>query len=283
MSAVKVKGCAKNVVPDRWLHCGSLRADPKHPIPHILMSPTDANAPPGKTGASPVIQVLIADDHAMVRDGLRRIIESEPDLCVTGQAVDGNTTLDRLCDTPCHILLLDLTMPAPNGPELISQIREYWQDLPIFVLTMHNHLAIARAALQAGASGYIAKDNDPDVLLQALRHVAAGGRFVEPRLAEALLFEPRPKAVPVLTARESEVLHRLAAGQTNSEIARGLYLSEKTVSTHKTNLMAKLKLDSLADLVRHVDEQRRAAGQVGAGRGASKPTLELTPSELRPR
>lgn len=269
MSAVKVIGCAKNVVPDRWLHCGSLRADPTHPIPHILMSPTDANAPPGKTSASPVIQVLIADDHAMVREGLRRIIESEPDLCVTGQAVDGNTTLDRLCDTPCHILLLDLTMPAPNGPELISQIREYWQDLPIFVLTMHNHLAIARAALQAGASGYIAKDNDPDVLLQALRHVAAGGRFVEPRLAEALLFEPRPKTVPLLTARESEVLHRLAAGQSNSEIARDLYLSEKTVSTHKTNLMAKLKLDSLADLVRHVDEQRRASGQVGGVRGAA--------------
>ena len=233
-----------------------------------LMSPVNTHASPRKPGATPVIQILIADDHAMVRDGLRRIIESEPDLCVTGQAVDGNTTLDRLCDTPCHILLLDLTMPAPNGPELISQIREYWQDLPILVLSMHNHLAIARAALQAGASGYIAKDNDPEVLLQALRHVAAGGRFVEPRLAEALLFEPARKAPPPLTARETEVMNRLAAGESNSDIARALYLSEKTVSTHKTNLMAKPKLDSLADLVRYVDERHRAAVRIG---GAALP------------
>ncbi len=201
----------------------------------------------------------------MVRDGLRRIIESEPGLCVTGHAVDGNTTLDRLCDTPCHILLLDLTMPAPNGPELISQIREYWPELPILVLSMHNQLAVARAALAAGASGYIAKDNDPEVLVHALRHVTAGGRFVEPRLAEALPFE-RPRHVPpALTAREAEVLQRLAAGASNSEIARVLYLSEKTVSTHKTNLMAKLKLESLADLVRYVDEQHRAGAPIGRG------------------
>jgi DNA-binding NarL/FixJ family response regulator len=221
------------------------------------MSSTPVAAAPPQDAATPVIRVLIADDHAMVRDGLRRIIESEPDLCVAGQAVDGSSTLDRLLDTPCHLLLLDLTMPAPSGPALISQIREHWASLPILVLSMHNHPAMARAALQAGADGYIAKDNDPEVLVQALRHVAAGRRFVEPRLAEALLFEPAEKATPALTAREAEVLQRLAAGQTNSEIARSLNLSEKTVSTHKTNLMAKLGLESLADLVRHVDEQQR--------------------------
>ena len=95
------------------------------------------------------IQVIIADDHAMVRDGLRRIIEGEPGLHVSGQAVDGDSTLARLCDTPCDVLLLDLTMPAPNGPELISQIRECWPDLPILVLSMHNSAAVARAALLA--------------------------------------------------------------------------------------------------------------------------------------
>jgi hypothetical protein len=89
MSAVTVRSCAKNVVPERWLHCGSLRAHPKHPIPHILMSPTDAHAPPGKTSASPVVQVLIADDHAMVRQGLRSVLEHYDDVAVVGEASTG--------------------------------------------------------------------------------------------------------------------------------------------------------------------------------------------------
>ena len=155
-----------------------------------------------------MIRVLIADDHAMVRDGLRRIIESEPGMRVSGQSVDGNTTLDRLCDTPCDILLLDLNMPAPNGPELIRQVRDFRPALPVLVLTMHNQPAVARAALKAGASGFIAKDNDPDVLLHALRQVAAGERYIEPRLAG--LLEPGASVgeVPALTERETEVLRR---------------------------------------------------------------------------
>lgn len=218
--------------------------------------PTPANSPQE-------IQVLIADDHAMVRDGLRRIIEGEPGLRVTGQAIDGASTLTRLSDTPCDVLLLDLSMPAPNGPELISQIRECWPDLPILVLSMHNSVAVARAALQAGASGYIAKDNDPEVLVLALRHVVEGGRYVEPRLAEALMFSVPTRFLPKLTPREVEVMHRLSNGESNGDIARALFLSEKTVSTHKTNLMAKLKLNSVADMVRFVDEVRYS-GMAGA-------------------
>lgn len=218
-----------------------------------------------QTPATPLraIQVLISDDHAMVRDGLRRIIESEPGLCVSGQAVDGASTLARLCDTPCDVLLLDLSMPAPNGPELINQIRECWPDLPILVLSMHNSVAVARAALQAGASGFIAKDNDPEVLVLALRHVVDGGRYVEPRLAEALMFSVPARLLPKLTPRETEVMHRLSKGESNGDIARALFLSEKTVSTHKTNLMAKLKLNSVADMVRFVDEVRYS-GMAGA-------------------
>lgn len=140
-----------------------------------MTSPAGALFPHTRTAVAPLIRILIADDHAMVRDGLRRIIESEPGLRVSGQAVDGNSTLDRLCDTPCDILLLDLSMPAPNGLDLIRQIREYRPDLPILVLTMHNQPAVARAALKAGATGFIAKDNDPELLLKALRELAAGG------------------------------------------------------------------------------------------------------------
>ena len=218
--------------------------------------------PPDQTGvAEPVaiVRVLIADDHAMVRDGLRRIIEGEQGLCVCAQAVDGTSTLARLADTPCDLLLLDLTMPPPNGPDLIRQIRALYPERPVLVLSMHNHVAIARAALQAGANGYLAKDNDPEVLVAALRKVAAGGRYVEPRLAEALMFSPEPPAVPVLTPREEEVMDLLVKGESNAAIARALGLSEKTVSTHKTNLMAKLKFNSIAEMVRYADEKRRLA------------------------
>ena len=234
--------------------------------PIASSAPADADAPRE-------ILVLIADDHAMVRDGLRRIVEGETDLRVCGQAVDGDSTLARLADTPCHVLLLDLSMPAPNGPELITLIRGRWPDLPVLVLSMHNSIAVARAALQAGASGYIAKDNDPEVLVLALRHVVGGGRYVEPRLAEALLFSPPAPPVPTLTPRESEIMYRLANGESNGDIARDLYLSEKTVSTHKTNLMAKLRFKSVAEMVRFVDEQRRVAGlnRNGNGNGGVAP------------
>jgi DNA-binding NarL/FixJ family response regulator len=199
------------------------------------------------------IAVVIADDHAMVRSGLQRIIEGEPGLAVVGQAGDGNSTLGTLKDTRCDVLLLDLTMPPPCGPELIKRIRKDWPELAILVVSMHNHPKIVRAALDAGANGYVPKDSDPEVLLGALRQVAAGGRFVEPGLANALLFAPAPENHESLSPREQEVLRRLAAGQTNGEIARALFLSEKTISTHKAHMMAKLQLESMADLVHYAD------------------------------
>lgn len=203
-----------------------------------------------------VVHVIIADDHAMVRSGLQRIIDGEPGLRVSGQAVDGASTLARLQDTPCHVLLLDLTMPAPNGPELIGQIRALRPELPILVVSMHNHAAIVRAALRAGASGYVTKDSEPDTLLQALRRLAGGNRYVNPRLMDTLAFSPAapPPAREKLSPRECQVLERLAAGQSNAEIARTLFLSEKTISTHKANLMAKLGLQNMADLVRYADQ-----------------------------
>ena len=233
----------------------------------MTINPQDATEVTPETGLMPVasgldgsareVRILVADDHAMVRDGLRRIIESEPGLAVCAHAVDGVSTLARLQDTVCDVLLLDISMPPPNGPDLIHQIRQTWPQLPILVLSMHNHVTVARAALQAGANSYLAKDNDPEVLARALRLVAAGGRFVEPRLAEAMAFAPLQPRLPALTSREEEVMDRLCKGESNAEIARALALSEKTISTHKTNLMAKLKIHSIAELVRHVDESRR--------------------------
>lgn len=210
------------------------------------------------------IAVVIADDHAMVRAGLQRLLEAEPGLSVSAQAGDGNATLACLAEVRCDVLLLDLTMPAPAGPELIRRIRERWPQLPILIVSMHNHPKVVRAALDAGANGYVPKDSDPEVLLGALRAVAGGGRYVEPGIANALLFTPPPAPHESLSPRELEVLRRLAAGQTNAEIARALFLSEKTISTHKAHVMAKLQLQSMADLVHYADEHLPPAAGAGA-------------------
>ena len=231
---------------------------------------SNTNPDTSPDAATPQIRVLIADDHALVRDGLRRIIEGEAGLCVCGHAVDGESTLLRLADTPCDVLLLDLTMPAPHGTELIGRIRTQWAGLPILVLSMHNHVAIVNAVLQAGASGYVAKDSDPDVLLQALRTVAGGARHLAPQLERELAaLEAALGAAPrqsELSPREADVLQRLTRGQSNAEIARALSLSEKTISTHKVNLMAKLHLRSVADLIRYVDDQQRLGVMAGTGK-----------------
>ena len=128
---------------------------------------------------------------------------------------------------------------------------------------MHHEAASVRAALQAGANGYITKDSEPQALLEALRRVAGGGRYIEPRLIEAMVFAPPALARQALTPRESQVLQRLAAGQSNGAIARALFLSEKTISSHKTNLMLKLGLGNMADLVRYADQQPAVAGPTG--------------------
>ncbi len=200
------------------------------------------------SSASGHIKVLIADDHAMVRGAFARLIDSEPDLQVVALAHDGASTLQQLANSPCDILLLDLTMPEPSGDRLIALIHEQWPQQPILVVSMHNTPRIVRTALEAGANGYITKDSEPQILLNALRVVAAGGRYVEPRLMEAMLFAPAPSAR--LTPRESEILQRLATGHSNSAIARALYITDKTVSTHKTNLMTKLDIHNFADLLR---------------------------------
>ena len=203
----------------------------------------------GHTLAGVSIKVLIADDHAMFRGALGRLIDSEPDLQVVALAHDGASTLQQLADNPCDVLLLDLTMPETNGSQLISLIREKWPQQRLLVVSMLNTPRIVRTALDAGANGYITKDSEPDTLLHALRVVAAGGRYVEPSLMEAMLFAPAPAAR--LTPRETDILQRLAAGQSNSAIARNLYITDKTVSTHKANLMAKLEIHNLADLLRY--------------------------------
>jgi DNA-binding NarL/FixJ family response regulator len=202
---------------------------------------------------SSIIRVIIADDHVIVRDGMKRLLESEPNLTVVGQATNGMETLRVLVDQPCDLLLLDLTMAAPSGARLVKKVREGWPNLPILVVTMHNDPRVAQSALHAGANGFITKDAEPAELLAAVYKVASGARYVLASISEGIAFLPAHSSDSELSGREKEVLFRLAAGQSNAEIAGTLFISEKTVSTHKTNIMSKLGVSNLAELIRYAD------------------------------
>lgn len=199
------------------------------------------------------LSIVISDDHAMVRDGLMRIINSEPDMQVVGQATDGISTLACLQNCQADAILVDLTMPNTHGPSLVASVRRSYPELPILVVSMHDTPAVVRAAIQAGASGYITKDSNPDRLIEAIRAVVSGERYIDPCLQDALQRTPAHSPA-ALSPRELQVLRLLAQGMSNTDVAVALGLSEKTVSTHKTNMLTKLHLNSLVDLVRYADQ-----------------------------
>lgn len=212
---------------------------------------------PGRATAPVVhgapLRLLLADDHPMVREGLLRVLESQPGVQVVAEASNGTETVRCARETAADLLLLDLSMPEPNGVTLIGAVRRASPALPILVLSMHDKPMVVRAALDAGASGYITKGSDIAVLMDAVRHVAAGHPYVEPRLMNSALLgrgagTPVPRAR--LSGREMQVLERLVQGQANHEIAQALFLSEKTISSHKASLMRKLGVSSLVDLPR---------------------------------
>lgn len=202
-----------------------------------------------------MIRLLLADDHALVREGLKQLFALTKHIVVGAEATNGTQVLDALRSDRFDIILLDMTMPGIAGPDLIGRIRAHEAPPPILVLSMHNEPQIARRALAAGAAGYLTKDNNPDILLAAIGKVAAGGRFLDPGLAEALAFESSsPRATAhheQLSNREYQILCLLAAGAGVNEIAAQLAISDKTVSTHKARLMDKMGFTSNADLVKY--------------------------------
>lgn len=222
------------------------------------MSSADfAASAPGDGAGLGTLAVLVADDHAMLRDGLRRIVEGQPDMQVCAEAHDGATTLQRVRDTACDLLLLDLSMPAPNGVDLIRAVRRLKPLLPVLVLSMHDKPVVVRAVLDAGANGYLSKGSDATLLVQAMRQVAAGQTFVEQRFLKPALLgrhiapaQLGGKPAERLSGRELQVLEMLVVGQPNHQIAQALFISEKTVSTHKMNVMRKLGVNNLVDLAR---------------------------------
>jgi DNA-binding NarL/FixJ family response regulator len=209
-----------------------------------------------------MIKILIADDHAIVRGGLKQIIATTTDIVVAGEAAQGSEVVDKLRTIHVDLLLLDMTMPGISGVDLIRRVRADQPALPVLVLSIHNEAQVVSRALRAGATGYVTKDSDPEVLLAAIRKLAAGGRFIDPKLVDAIIFETHSGDAPphdILSDREFQVLQMLAVGKSINDIADTFSLSAKTISTHKMRLMQKLGLSNNAELIRYAIRHGLAA------------------------
>ena len=202
-----------------------------------------------------MIRVLLADDHEIVRDGLKRILAATTDVQVAGEAASGDAALALVKANDYDVALLDMSMPGLSGIDLIKRIRVEKPKLRILVLSMHGEQQYAARALKAGAAGYLTKESAAEKLLGALRKVAAGGVHVSEAAAAGLVSAERAPHQN-LSDREFEVLRLLAGGRSPTEIAEQLHLSVKTVSTHKAHVQEKLGLGGTADLVRYALEHK---------------------------
>ncbi len=205
-----------------------------------------------------MIRILIVDDHPIVRAGLRRIAEDDRGVTVTGEASSGDEALTALRDHVADVVLLDVTMPGAPFTESLRRLREMHPTVRVLVLSAHPEDQWAVRALRGGASGYLTKDHSPEQLLDAIRRVHRGGRYVSPMLAERLAAQLGQDFVGApheqLSDREFDVLRGLGTGRTVKEVAELLGLSPKTVSTYRTRLMEKLGFATNADLVRYSAE-----------------------------
>jgi DNA-binding NarL/FixJ family response regulator len=211
-----------------------------------------------------MIRVVIADDHQILREGLKQLLLAAGDLDVVGEAADGNEVLHRIRTLEFDVLLLDMSMPGKSGVELIKQVKAERPKLRIMILSMHEEHQYAVRAIRAGASGYLTKESAAAQLTAAIRKVAAGGAFITPEVAERLALDAMPNAEGPLHAalsdRELKVFNLLVSGLSVTEIAGRLHLSAKTVSTHKARLMEKLQVDSNAELVHYAVKHRLSDG-----------------------
>jgi DNA-binding NarL/FixJ family response regulator len=202
-----------------------------------------------------MIRLLIADDHAIVRGGLRQLFALAPDIQVVAEAATASEVLECLRQQPVDLLLLDLNMPSISSVDVIARVKAQQNNLPILMFSMHNEPLVAARMLKAGASGYVTKNCEPDILLAAVRKVAAHGNYIDPAIAEKMVFEATSTTArplhTLLSERELEVFRLLTTGLGVNDIATQLAISGKTVSTHKARLLEKLNISSMAELMRY--------------------------------
>jgi DNA-binding NarL/FixJ family response regulator len=210
-----------------------------------------------------MIKVLIADDHPIVRAGLKQVIEKSPDMRVGGEALDGQEVLEKASHEEWDILILDFSMPGKSGLDVIKELRRQQPGLPILVLSMHPESELAPRLLKAGVSGYLMKESATKELVNAIRKIHAGGRYVSPALGEKLAGdlagERGRRGHELLSDREYQVLICIAAGKTAQEIALELSLSVKTVRTYRDRVTEKLSLKNDVELSRYAHEHRLVA------------------------
>ena len=211
-----------------------------------------------------MIRVLLADDHTIVREGLKQLLGAAGDLAIAGEARDGHEVLKRVRELEFDVLLLDMSMPGKSGIELIKLVKAEKPKLRVLVLSMHEEHQYAVRAIRAGASGYLTKESASGQLVAAIRKVAGGGAFISAAVAEQLALGAMPGAEGplhgALSDREFQVFRMLAEGKSISDIAERLSLSVKTVSTHKANILHKMNMATAGDLIRYAIAHRLVEG-----------------------
>lgn len=202
-----------------------------------------------------MLKTLIVDDHAIVREGLKKILADSSDIEVVAEAADGIQALSIVRSQPLDIVVLDISIPGRNGLEVLKIVTQEYPKLPVLMLSIYPEDQYALRALKAGACGYLTKESAPSQLVAAIRKVATGGKYISPSLAERMVFglqaDAHQNLHEGLSDREFEVLRTLASGKTISQIAEQLNLSVKTVSTYRSRLLDKMKMRSNAELTNY--------------------------------
>lgn len=206
-----------------------------------------------------MIRIVLTDDHAVVREGIKRIFSHSPGIRVVAEANSGGSLLSVLRTTPCDVLVLDISLPDMSGLAALNLVKAEHPKLPVLMLSMHSEAQYGIAALRAGANGYLTKGSDADLLAEAVRRLYAGGKYITPPLAERLAEQiGQDASIPAhdqLSPREKEVFLWAARGLGTMEIAEKLHLSESTVSTYRARVMQKMGLTSVAALVRYAVQE----------------------------
>lgn len=207
-----------------------------------------------------MIRLMLADDHSIVRTGLKQVLGDAPEFSVCAEAATGDEVIAQVRQAPPDLLLLDMSMPGRSGIELIKQLKGEYPKLPILVLSMHKEEQYAVRAIKAGAAGYLTKEHAGEELIGALRKVAGGGVYISPAVAErlALEYSARHNELPhtTLSDREYQIFQMIVAGATITAISERLSLSVKTVSTHKSRILQKMGMSSSAELIHYAIEHQ---------------------------
>jgi len=207
-----------------------------------------------------MINVLIADDHALIREGLRKILSDEPDMTLAGEATNVAELLKHLERLVVNIVLLDITMPGESGLDAVKELRQKYPHVPVLILSFHPEHRFAVRALKAGAAGYITKQSATEELVQAIRKIVGGGKYVSSALAEELAAEldVQTNKLPheTLSDREFQVMRLIAGGKKSSEIAEELAVTMSTVNTYRMRILEKMKMQSNVELARYALEHK---------------------------